>query len=713
MAAYKLSDPEFVDKIILEVKSQGHFDTFRKECLADVDTQPAYQNLHSRVEDTVQRFLNRQVWTPEIKNKNRLREEMRMNIIRAGFLESGVSRIVDQVVEQKIDYIQSKVEEILYKYVGIEKPKKEEKQQNGTLEIDTALLPTDLEQVSPDSSTDKKSPGSIKEEIEEELVEDEDFESPAFEPIEAIKVEKTEIETCENTNLSEISGLTSQDSPKSHKSDPTNIEGEQNKVDTALSQISSTQDNIPDTSEMEPPIVTSVIPVPGICSEEAQMATGLNDSTENEVKQVESEKTSEAPKCQFDLKKDQIEFTGTERKSINLDDSTNSGESEKVVQPKDVQSMEVENLYGNDTTDSSEMRMEIDLKDETTQETAMSSKCVEESSQDSSKNKDKKSHKRDRSRDRSKSSSHKSSRRHHSSSSSKSKVDESSRNKSHSTAHKSSSSHKKSSEKDKDRPRERSSSSRKDPRDNRDNRDKDKKSESSKSSRSKQEEQKDDHHQEKSSSRRRRSTDHDSGDSLKDTKQSNNQTENKQVNGSTKGTENKATDQQQKSTENKSNNDEMESTKIQSNSNKEQKSSILVKYDYLKSSTKQSMDDDDMDSGFHGFEADQLPDNPWFECIDLMKSKKFPFVSNNNNNNYISKKNDSSVIKKTKSKSPDAATKLNDAEHNTTVHKSQFASQRYDANDLYKPKFDFSRRRRGQVVEDDANKSRDTAPASN
>lgn len=38
MTALKLSvdDPEFVDKIIFEVKSQGHFDLFRKECLADV-----------------------------------------------------------------------------------------------------------------------------------------------------------------------------------------------------------------------------------------------------------------------------------------------------------------------------------------------------------------------------------------------------------------------------------------------------------------------------------------------------------------------------------------------------------------------------------------------------------------------------------------------------------------------------------------------------
>lgn len=83
MSTTKLSvdDPEFVDKILSEVKRQGHFDAFRKECLADVDTQPAFQNLHTRVEDSVQKFLYRQVWTPET-NKNRLREEMRTTIVR-------------------------------------------------------------------------------------------------------------------------------------------------------------------------------------------------------------------------------------------------------------------------------------------------------------------------------------------------------------------------------------------------------------------------------------------------------------------------------------------------------------------------------------------------------------------------------------------------------------------------------------------------------
>jgi L-ascorbate metabolism protein UlaG (beta-lactamase superfamily) len=75
-------DPDFVEKIIFEVKSHGHFDFFRKECLADVDTQPAFQNLHSRVEDSVQKFLSRQVWTPELKNKIKLREDMRYNIVR-------------------------------------------------------------------------------------------------------------------------------------------------------------------------------------------------------------------------------------------------------------------------------------------------------------------------------------------------------------------------------------------------------------------------------------------------------------------------------------------------------------------------------------------------------------------------------------------------------------------------------------------------------
>lgn len=61
------------------MKSQGLFDQFRRECLADVDTKPAYQNLQQRVESSVASFLSDQMWTSEL-NKNQLREKLRKNI---------------------------------------------------------------------------------------------------------------------------------------------------------------------------------------------------------------------------------------------------------------------------------------------------------------------------------------------------------------------------------------------------------------------------------------------------------------------------------------------------------------------------------------------------------------------------------------------------------------------------------------------------------
>lgn len=70
---------KLIDSIVCEVKSQGVFDQFRRECMADVDTKPAYQNLRQRVESSVNNFLNEQNWKPEL-NKNQLRERLRRNI---------------------------------------------------------------------------------------------------------------------------------------------------------------------------------------------------------------------------------------------------------------------------------------------------------------------------------------------------------------------------------------------------------------------------------------------------------------------------------------------------------------------------------------------------------------------------------------------------------------------------------------------------------
>lgn len=49
--------------------------------ITQVDTKPAYQNLYQRVEESVESFLDRQRWKPDL-NKNKMREELRSSIIR-------------------------------------------------------------------------------------------------------------------------------------------------------------------------------------------------------------------------------------------------------------------------------------------------------------------------------------------------------------------------------------------------------------------------------------------------------------------------------------------------------------------------------------------------------------------------------------------------------------------------------------------------------
>ncbi|KAL6446448.1 hypothetical protein ACFW04_001190 [Cataglyphis niger] len=141
-------DPRLIDHIVGEVKSQGIFDQFRKECIADVDTKPAYQNLRTRVESSVNSFLTKQIWKPDL-NKNQLRETLRKHIHDAPYLDAGVERIVDQVVNPKVySVFMSQIEDVVYKFLGIERPKVKEK--NGACGLKD-LLPKDLDPVSPES----------------------------------------------------------------------------------------------------------------------------------------------------------------------------------------------------------------------------------------------------------------------------------------------------------------------------------------------------------------------------------------------------------------------------------------------------------------------------------------------------------------------------------------------------------------------------------
>ncbi|XP_035897404.1 biorientation of chromosomes in cell division protein 1-like 1 [Anopheles stephensi] len=372
-----VDDPHFIDAMVQELKSQGLFDQFRKECLADVDTKPAYQNLRQRVEGTVNKFLGQQEWSDNIRYKNQLRDQLRKNIIESGFLDAGVERIVDQVVNPKIATIfQPKVEEIVYNYLGIEKPKSSFNGNEHPVTHAESLL-EDLEAVSPDS--DKKSDGCLTpspppqppqppppaEEPDEHVVENmdideeeedddpmdeskeqDDFESPAFEPLEVRSPSKTKDETNDESNSSVISGLTSQESVKScddredspaptnakqstdvpptnEQQTPTTKDSEFSQEvaptnDSQLSQVSSNSQLLTATAqssseEVQPPKENERLDI----TEEAQMPTLFSSSMDkvSSSNEGENDGAEGSKKITFDFKKDEYDFVGTGRPS--------------------------------------------------------------------------------------------------------------------------------------------------------------------------------------------------------------------------------------------------------------------------------------------------------------------------------------------------------------------------------------------------------------
>ncbi|XP_055851440.1 dentin sialophosphoprotein [Episyrphus balteatus] len=355
-------DPLLVDKIANEVKSQGVFDQFRKDSMADVDTKPAYQNLRQRVENTVNKFLSAQMWTPEM-NKNQLRERLRKHITEAGFLDVGVERIVDQVVNPKIATVfQPKIEDIAYKYLGIPKPQptvvvtsSDVPPLNGILKVETDLLPTDLEQVSPDS--DKC---TMKSDSKDEMETDDkidDFESPAFEPIENSNFDKDKFESKVEPKPEEVKEV------KPEVVTPLTTEPHSfafnKRYQSQVKDESSSEDWDADENNKTPPPeppqqvkteeVTACDESPGDATQESQLSQVSSDSrlsivtngntqdeqsTACEIKEENNVNISEEaqmPKfnensnscsdqkpsepLHFDIKKDEIKFEGTERKT--------------------------------------------------------------------------------------------------------------------------------------------------------------------------------------------------------------------------------------------------------------------------------------------------------------------------------------------------------------------------------------------------------------
>lgn len=285
-------------------------------------------------------------------------------LFRSGFLDVGVERIVDQVVNPKIGSVfQPRIEEIAYKYLGLPPPQKiydppppplmhplpplPLTAPPPPLKVETcSLLPNDLEQVSPDSDKatikseiegDDKT--EVDMEMEDKLIDDD--ESPPFEPLvkaesqEEIKQEYAKIRleapdesTYDDNIKKERDNINSKEFSESQSSNnypSANLEKDtshsmdcRNSQDSQLSSVSSDTRLSPVTKDDSMPRTSQEEAVTANISEEAQMPKFNENSSEPNGLHGSNNKDSS---LHFDIKKDEIKFEGTERKS-NLDDTT-------------------------------------------------------------------------------------------------------------------------------------------------------------------------------------------------------------------------------------------------------------------------------------------------------------------------------------------------------------------------------------------------------
>ncbi|GBP93227.1 hypothetical protein EVAR_90138_1 [Eumeta japonica] len=191
----------------------------------------------------------------------------------ANYLEQGVERIVDQVVNPKIASVFiPQVEEVMCNYLGIPRRQPVTATPNEKLNVNTDLLPTDLEAVSPgsvhsnhDDKNETVNTITLNKEIEEEnkMDIDQDFNKQNMKdettksPIEEIAEKQDSSEPLQELQVLSVNDLTSQDSVISIDKSLIPLPAEEIKLENIPPPVDS-----PPKKEVEIPLISMDIPLP-------------------------------------------------------------------------------------------------------------------------------------------------------------------------------------------------------------------------------------------------------------------------------------------------------------------------------------------------------------------------------------------------------------------------------------------------------------------
>lgn len=299
-------------------------------------------------------------------------------------METGVERIVDQVVNPKINStFLPKIEDLAYKIMGIEKPKERRMK---AIKVDTnqlGFLPIDLEQVSPDSSS--KSPveemnfdtdGQGVVHKTDNIIMD-DFESPAFEPLESSKGDSAEVDdTCidmdiaisndtdygtntvtgdatnrdslhhddAKSNLSSISGLTSNGSTNGGE-EPVVSRNES----IALEKEHDKNEERGQLAEIETEIISADVPMDEVTSQEVDVDT-TNAAVLTDT--CSREESNEDYRDNFDLNQDSALSRISNNSRLSITTNTNTALAEDEI-AHNSDSIEVNNVGDGDKVENS------------------------------------------------------------------------------------------------------------------------------------------------------------------------------------------------------------------------------------------------------------------------------------------------------------------------------------------------------------------------